>query len=100
MKIFSTIVKNLITEKSSLAQEKGKYSFLVARDATKIDIKQAIKAIYGVDVATVRTMLVPKKVRILKGKYPMIKRPIRKKAVVTLKAKQTLDPNKFKEAKK
>lgn len=100
MKNFSTIIQSLVSEKSSLAQEKGKYSFLVAKTATKIDIKHAIKTIYGVDAVTVRTMLTPKKTRILKGKYPWIKRPSMKKAVVTLKAKQTLDPNKIKEVKK
>ena len=94
------IVQNIVTEKSSHQQSTGKYSFMVKKDATKIEIKQAVKEIYGADVSSVRTLISPKKIRILKGKYEWNKRPAFKKAIVTLKGKQTIDPNKIKEQKK
>jgi len=100
MKTFDTIIKAIVTEKSSRAQEKGKYTFLIKRTATKIDVKNAIKVLYGADVVEVRTIIAPKKTRILKGKYVWDKRPVMKKAIVKLKDKQTIDPNKFKESKK
>lgn len=99
MQLHSTIIKSHTTEKSSDAQSKGKYSFLVSRDATKVDIKNAIREIYGADAATVRTMIAPKKTRLLKNRYVYAKRPVLKKAIVTLKGKATIDPNKIKETK-
>lgn len=99
MKTNSPIIEALVTEKSSVAQSHGKYSFKVTRDATKIDIKNAVKKLYGMDVASVNMMISPKKTRLLKGKYVWAKRPAFKKAVVTLKDKKTMDPSKFKEPK-
>lgn len=100
MKVYSTIIRSVVTEKSSQAQEKNKYTFLVAKEATKTEVKKAIKAIFGVDVDTVRTIITPKKKRIVKGKYELIKRPNYKKALVTLKDNKTIDPNKIEFPKK
>lgn len=97
MKEYSTIVQSVTTEKSAQQQIKGQYAFIVSRDATKVGIKQAIKAIYGADVATVRTSLLPAKTRLV-GKGRIIKkRLVTKKALVTLKTGQTIDPNKIKD---
>lgn len=93
------IVRSYTTEKSSRQQETGKYTFLVHKDATKIDIKNAIKTHYGVDVDKVRISISPKKTRMLKNRYEWIKRPKFKKATVTLKGKATIDPHKIKEPK-
>lgn len=95
MKNYSTIIQSIQTEKSSAQQGHQQYTFLVRKDATKIDIKNAVKAIYGVDVKDVKTMISPKKIRILKNKYEWAKRPVFKKAIVTLKDKKTIDPNKI-----
>ena len=100
MKIYDTIVRPLTTEKSSRAQEKGRYSFIVKRSATKVDIKHAVKALYGADVVDVKTMVAPEKIRMIRGRYPSAKRAVMKKAIIKLKDKQTIDPNKIKEAKK
>lgn len=97
MQLHETIIKSVVTEKSSKAQETKKYTFLVKKAATKIDIKKAIKTIYGADVAEVKIMIAPRKIRILKGRYPWIKRPVMKKAIIKLKGSQTIDPNKIKE---
>ncbi len=99
MKTLSPIIGSMVTEKSSMAQSIGKYTFVVSKDATKIDIKNAIKKLYGADVASVNIMVTPKKIRVLKGKYDWNKRPSYKKAVITLKGKKTIDPNKLKEQK-
>ena len=54
--IHRTIVRPLITEKSSAAyQEKGEYAFEVAPDANKASIKQAIEQLFGVKVTGVWT---------------------------------------------
>lgn len=95
MKEYSTIIQSIVTEKSSTQQAKGRYTFLVARDATKIDVKHAVKALYGADVATVRTLTGPKKTRILKGKYEWNKRPVHKKAIITIKGNKSIDPSKL-----
>lgn len=95
MKICSTIIRSIVTEKSSKAQEKGSYTFLISKKATKVDVKNAIKEMFGVDVAKVTTSITPSKVRMIKGKYELVKRAKFKKAMVTLKGKQSIDPNKI-----
>ena len=98
MKAYSPIIETLITEKSSLGQSHGKYSFIVRKDASKIDIKKAVKELYGVEARSVNIIIAPKKTRILKNKYVWAKRPVIKKAIVTLKGKKTIDPNKIKQS--
>lgn len=100
MKYFSPIIQTIITEKSSAKQADGTYTFLVRKDANKIEIKNAIRDLYGAEVKKIRTMLVSKKTRLVKGIYKWAKRPAYKKALVTLKAKTTIDPNKIGAEKK
>ncbi len=51
------VVRPLITEKSSLAwQERGEYTFEVHPDATKPQIREALKQHFGVHAVSVRTM--------------------------------------------
>lgn len=90
------IVKQLVTEKASIAQNGGQYGFIVNRDATKLDVKRAIEELYSVQAEKVTTSVTATKTRMLKGKYEWAKRKPYKKAFVTLKKGQTLDPNKFK----
>jgi large subunit ribosomal protein L23 len=47
----------LRTEKGTNQSVMGKYSFLVAKDANKIDIKSAVEHIYKVKVESVNTMV-------------------------------------------
>ena len=96
MKTYSTIIRSLTTEKSSEQQVGGQYTFQVSKDATKVDVKHAVKTLYGVDVAKVRMMLVPSKQRLVARGRMWTKRPVMKKALVTLKDKKTIDPNKIK----
>ena len=48
------IIKPLVTEKSTVLRESGVYSFVVHPDSNKISIKQAIKALFNVEVDSVR----------------------------------------------
>ena len=51
------VVKPLITEKSSAAwQARGEYVFEVHPDATKPQIREALKQLFGVNAVSVRTM--------------------------------------------
>jgi len=86
-----TIVRRaLVTEKGTLIREaQNGYLFEVARDANKIEVKQAIEAIFSVNVTSIRTLRVhgkPKRVGRHAGH-----RPDWKKAVVTLKKGQTIE---------
>lgn len=99
MNNYTVIIRPVSTEKSSKAHAEGQYTFLVNKTASKVDIKNAVKKLYGVDVKTVRTMITPRKTRLVRGGHEMIKRPNYKKAVVTLKGKALIDPNKLKIAK-
>jgi large subunit ribosomal protein L23 len=51
------LIRPLITEQSSIMQaEQNKYTFEVHRDATKIDIRNAVEEMFDVSVKSVRTM--------------------------------------------
>lgn len=94
-KIFS-IIKPVVTEKSTIAQEKAKYEFFVKGDVNKTTIKKAFEELYGVKVASVRTRIMPKKSRIVKKGNVWDKRPAAKRAIVTVEKGKTIDINKIK----
>ena len=55
--LHETVVKPLITEKSSAAyQVRGEYAFMVHPDASKYQIRDAIQQLFPVTVTRVRTM--------------------------------------------
>jgi len=78
------IVRPVITEKSMAEAHSKKYVFRVAKDAGKIEIALAVKALFGVEVAKVNTMHVrgQKKRQGRTEGYT----PAWKKAIVTLTA--------------
>jgi large subunit ribosomal protein L23 len=80
------IIKPVVSEKSYNAMNEGVFTFVVATDANKIEIRQAIEAIYpDVKVEKVNTMnRIGKKVRSRRVRQ-VSKRPDTKRAVVTLK---------------
>jgi large subunit ribosomal protein L23 len=81
------IVAPLITEKTTLLKEKGPVlAFRVDRRANKVEIRQAVEALFKVKVAQVRTQSVTGKNKRV-GRFEG-KRPDWKKAYVTLKAGQ------------
>ena len=50
------ILRPITTEKTGLLVNEGKYTFEVAFNATKIDIKNAVEEIFGVKVLKVNTL--------------------------------------------
>lgn len=83
------IKRRIITEKATLLAEQGKYVFLVQRNATKNEIKKAVKEIYKVDATTVATIRQqPRRTR-YRGKESLKQQD--KKAIVTLKEGQKID---------
>jgi large subunit ribosomal protein L23 len=50
------IIKPHITEKSNLEAAYGKYTFFVAKNATKIDIRNAVEKLFTVKVLKVNIM--------------------------------------------
>ena len=89
------IVKPIITEKQTKVTEKfpNRFAFKVATDANKIQIKNAIEAMYNVKVDKVNTMNYSgkKKGRYTKAGYIVGKTAAFKKAIVTLKNGGTID---------
>jgi len=74
----------LLTEKASrLREEQNQVVFEVAREANKIEIKNAVETLFKVNVVTVRTQIVRGKQRRMGRGYGQL--PNWKKAIVTLK---------------
>ena len=84
------VVSAMVTEKSErLKAESNKYTFRVARDANKIDIRHAVEKLFKVHVRAVRVMNFPGKMRRM-GRYAG-RRPDWKKAIVTLKKGESIE---------
>jgi large subunit ribosomal protein L23 len=83
------VKRPLITEKSERGRETDQqYAFELHRDATKIQVKNAVEKLFGVHVTGVRTA-------ISRGKNKRVgrsmgRRPNWKKAVVTLREGETI----------
>ena len=85
------IVRPIITEKSNDAMQEGKYTFKVAKNATKPEIAKAVEKLFNVKVESVNTINVrPKKKRV--GRYPGKTNKV-KKAIVTLKEGSSIELN-------
>ena len=88
------IIKPLLTEKMTAQGEKlNRYGFVVSREADKGQIKAAVEKTYGVAVSDVNTMIYMGKAKrrytkagLLAGRTNHVK-----KAIVTLKAGDTID---------
>ena len=87
--------KPVITEKNTRLMELGQYTFEVAREANKIQIKDAVERTFNVDVLAVNVMNIRGKERRRgrgRGRTAGTGRtPTRRKAIVTLKEGQTID---------
>ena len=78
------IIKPIVSEKSYNLIDNGKYTFEVAPDSNKTEIKQAIESIFKVQVASVNTLNRAGKTR--RTKFGLGKRKDTKRAIVTLKS--------------
>ena len=86
---YDVVLAPHITEKATLASENNAVVFKVANDATKPQIKEAVEAIFGVNVTGVNTIVTKGKTKRWKGKP--YKRVDVKKAIVTLAEGQSID---------
>ena len=76
------IIKPIVTERSSMDLQEGKYTFKVNKKATKVEIAKAVEKLFEVKVLSVNTMTV-------KGKEKRVGRSVGKtsdwkKAIVTI----------------
>jgi large subunit ribosomal protein L23 len=87
---YDTIIRPLITEKTSIQKEDfNQVSFEVDRRANRVEIKRAIEKIFKVHVADVRTMHIKGKVK-QRGRI-VGKRRDWKKAIVKLMPGERID---------
>ena len=88
MKPTEVLKRPVITEKSTLLQERGKYVFEVQRRATKADVARAVQMAFNVGVVSVNTCMVRGKLkRFGRGQS---RQPDWKKAIVTLRSGDTI----------
>ena len=89
MQLHDVLIRPVITEKSTMLMEEGKYTFRVPLTANKVQIRQAVEKIFNVKVekvATIRVLGKTKRMGRTQGK-----RSDYKKAIVTLKEGDTID---------
>ncbi|MEO6418122.1 MAG: 50S ribosomal protein L23 [Polyangiaceae bacterium] len=79
----------VLTEKSSLLRDENKVIFEVAREANKIQIRQAVEKFFNVKVTEVNTLVMRGKDRRMGRGYAKMQNW--KKAMVTLKAGDSID---------
>ena len=86
----SIIIKPIVTEKMTRLMEEGRhYAFEVAKDANKIQIRQAVEERYpGVEIKEVRTMIVrgKRKRQMTRRGVVQGRKASYKKAIVTLRS--------------
>ena len=85
------IIKPVVSEKSYALLDQGVYTFVVHRDANKVEIRQAVEAIFGVRVTKVNTLNRNGKRKRNRRNWTFGKRPDTKRAVVTLAGTDRID---------
>lgn len=86
---YDTILRPIITEKATMANENGQVTFAVPVTATKPEIKAAVEMLFDVEVKAVNTILLKGKTKMWKGRPG--RRSDMKKAMVTLVEGHTID---------
>jgi len=77
------LIAPVVSEKSYNLLDEGKYTFVVAPDANKTEIKIAVEQVFGVKVASVNT--INRKGKARRTRYGLGKRKDTKRAIVTLR---------------
>ena len=90
--IYETLRRPLVTEKTSSQSGKlNQYSFVVADNATRTQVKDAIETLYDVKVVRVNIINTPaKRGRRLRSRRLLVRKSAFKKALVILAEGQTL----------
>ena len=78
------IIEPVVSEKSYAAIEENVYTFVVAKGASKPEIRNAVERIFGVKVAKVNTLNRQGKRQRNRRSYTYGRRPDTKRAIVTL----------------
>jgi len=84
------VIRPVVTERTTeLGEEQNAYTFMVSKDANKIEIRHAIERLFSVKVASVNTLN-------YRGKWRRVgrslgRRPSYKKAIVKLAAGERID---------
>jgi len=89
---YEILVRPVLTEKANDLQSKkrAQYTFQVAIDATKVDVRKAIETAFKVKVLAVNTVVNKgKRKRLRTAKFG--RRPDTKKAIVTLAEGQSIN---------
>mgnify|MGYP003572253541 CR=1 FL=1 len=88
------LIKPIISEKAErLSENLNQYSFVVARNANKIEVKKAVESLYNVSVSAVNTMVMPGKMktRFTRAGVQKGHQASYKKAIVTLASGEEID---------
>jgi large subunit ribosomal protein L23 len=88
-KAYDTILRPIVTEKSTMLAEQNKIGFVVPMNATKPEIKAAVEMLYKVNVEAVNTSVLKGKTKRFRG--VLGRRIDQKKAIVTLAEGQSID---------
>ena len=83
------LIAPVVSEKSYGLLDENKYTFLVAPDANKTEIKIAVETVFKVRVINVNTLNRPGKKR--RTRYGFGKRPDTKRAIITVAAGERID---------
>ncbi len=83
------ILSPVVSEKSYALLDEGRYTFVVHPSANKTEIKQAVQAIFGVQVANVNTLRRKGKRKRFRTTYG--RRKDTKRAIVTLAPGESID---------
>lgn len=89
MRAEDVVIRPIVTEKSHAMMAEGKYTFRVATDATKGDIRRAVEILFKVPVTDVKTVNMKGKLR-RQGRTQGY-RPDWKKAIVTVQSGKTIE---------
>ena len=85
------ILRPVVSEKSYAALDANVYTFVVARDANKIEIKHAVESIFGVRVTNVNTLNRSGKRKRNRRTGVWGARSSEKRALVSLRAGDSID---------
>lgn len=86
---YDTLIAPVITEKATILSEQNKVVFRTPLDATKDQIKEAVEALFKVQVVSVNTIRAKGKTKRFRG-VPGRRSDV-KKAIVTLAEGQSID---------
>ncbi len=85
------IIRPVVSEKSYALLDEGVYTFVVHPESNRTEIRQAVEAIFGVQVAKVNTMNRQGKRKRNRRTFTYGKRPDTKRAIVTLAPGERID---------